>query len=170
MLRAIQRLNNQSCVDDHLHAMIARNKQAVRAVTGMYLALPRSESPKSGPCSRFLPCNFTSPGLPTQVSRSALGRNGYRFVSMTSRVRTWRSQAVWCVASSGLGVCVAAGPPLPGGLLASWIATLRALQFSRPKRPFSGAIAVGMARLGGFDPEFWSKTERNNVDQGRFAI
>ena len=43
---------------------------------------------------------------------------------------------------------------LPGELLASWIAALRAVQFSRAKRPFSGAIAVGMARLGGFDPEF----------------
>jgi hypothetical protein len=33
-------------------------------------------------------------------------------------------------------------PPLPGDLLASWIAALRAAQFSRAKRPFSGAIAV----------------------------
>jgi hypothetical protein len=39
-------------------------------------------------------------------------------------------------------------------ILISCAGTLRALQFSRPKRPFSGAIAVGMARLGGFDPEF----------------
>ena len=67
----------------------------------------------------------------------------------------WRSQAVWCgLLSPGLGVSAAADPPLPGELLASWIAALRALQFSRAKRPFSGAIAVGMARLGGFDPEF----------------
>lgn len=32
-----------------LHAMIACSKQAVRAVTGVYLALPRSELPESGP-------------------------------------------------------------------------------------------------------------------------
>ena len=44
--------------------MIARSKQAVRAVAGMYLGLPRSESPESGPCSRFLPCKITRPGLP----------------------------------------------------------------------------------------------------------
>jgi hypothetical protein len=49
----------------------------------------------------------------------------------------------------GLGVSAAAGPPLP----ASWIAALREFQISRAKRPFSGAMAVGMARLGGFDPE-----------------
>ncbi len=45
--------------------MIARSKQAVRAAAGMYLALPRSELPESGPCSRFLPCSFTRMGLPT---------------------------------------------------------------------------------------------------------
>ena len=45
--------------------MIARSKQAVRAVAGMYLGLPRSELPESGPCSRFLPCKITRPGLPT---------------------------------------------------------------------------------------------------------
>jgi hypothetical protein len=45
--------------------MIARSKQAIRAVAGMYLGLPRSESPESGPCSRFLPCKITRPGLPT---------------------------------------------------------------------------------------------------------
>jgi hypothetical protein len=42
---------------------------------------------------------------------------------------------------------------LPDELLAEWITALGAVQFSRAKRPFSGAIAVGMARLGGFDPE-----------------
>ena len=40
------------------------------------------------------------------------------------------------------------------GWLDSKPAALRALQFSGAKRPFSGAIPVGMARLGGFDPEF----------------
>ena len=54
----------------------------------------------------------------------------------------------------GLGVSAAADPPLPGELRASWIATFVRSKFSRAKRPFSGAIAVGMARLGGFDPEF----------------
>ena len=69
-------------------------------------------------------------------------------------VAAWRSQAVWCgLPSSGLGVSAAADPPLPGELLASWIAALRAFQISRAKRPFSGAMAVGMARLGGLDPE-----------------
>ena len=42
---------------------------------------------------------------------------------------------------------------LPDELLAEWITALGAVQFSRAKRPFSGATAVGMARLGGFDPE-----------------
>ena len=69
-------------------------------------------------------------------------------------VAAWRSQAVWCgLLSPGLGVSAAADPPLPGELLASWIATLHAFQISSAKRPSSGAMAVGMARLGGFDPE-----------------
>ena len=60
--------------------------------------------------------------------------------------------------------------PLLGELLALWIAVCGAVRFSRAKRPFSGAIAVGMARLAALIRNFRSKTERNNVDQGRFSI
>jgi len=53
-------------------------------------------------------------------------------------------------------------PPLPGELLASWIAALRAAQFSRAKRPFSGANSgrnwQGWAAL---IRNFRSKTERD---------
>ena len=41
-------------------------------------------------------------------------------------------------------------PPLPGEPLASWIAALRAFQFFRAKRPFSGAIVVGNGKAGQF--------------------
>ena len=127
-----------------------------------------------------------------QMSRSALSRNGYRFVSMISRARigvettpllrksaalnrkvrirfgglgyvasqtltdvpeaAWRSQAVWCgLLSPGVGVSAAAGRA--AGVVDCHLACSPIFQ-TRPKRPLSGAIAVGMARLGGFDPEF----------------
>jgi hypothetical protein len=49
--------------------MIARSKQAVRIRARTCLTLSRSKSPESRPCSRFLPCNFTSLGLPTLIAR-----------------------------------------------------------------------------------------------------
>ena len=44
--------------------------------------------------------------------------------------------------------------PSAAGRVAGVDCTSRAFQFSGAKRPFSEAIAVGMARLGGLDPEF----------------
>ena len=91
------------------------------------------------------------------------------------------SQAVWRgLTVPGLGVSVSARqgwgrgplwhlPDVPGragwpvsrrshpsaaGREAGVDCTSRAFQFSGAKRPFSEAIAVGMARLGGLDPEF----------------
>ena len=39
------------------------------AVAAFIVPLVRSESPKFGPCSRFLPCTFTRMGLPTQLQK-----------------------------------------------------------------------------------------------------
>ena len=62
----------------------------------------------------------------------------------------------------GLGVSAVADPPLPGELLASWIATLRAFRIPRAKRPFSGdnggRNGKGWAAL---IRKFRSKTERD---------
>ena len=54
-------------IEFDLHAMIARNKPPPCAGGRTYPPLVRSESPKFGPCSRYLPCTFTRMGLPTHV-------------------------------------------------------------------------------------------------------
>src|ERR1019366_2867915 len=64
--------------------MIARSKQAVRAEIRTYLTLSRSESPESGPCSRFLPCSFTPLGLPTQLNTLLREASGKPFISLIS--------------------------------------------------------------------------------------
>ena len=54
-------------VHSRLHAMIARSKRTLRAGARTYLPRARSKSLESRPRSRFLPCRFTSPSLPTHI-------------------------------------------------------------------------------------------------------
>ena len=139
---------------------------------GLRAARSRCRVPHGPECISICVNEFTRPhwcgnyaiapekcGIGPENSDSMWRQPGYEAVTDAggcARGRLAQPGGLSGVASCpGLGMGAAAGPPLPGELLASsWISALRALQFSRAKRPFSGALAVGMASLGGFDPEF----------------
>src|SRR5277367_5207397 len=52
-----------------LDAIIGRNKRPVHTDIRTYLVIFSSKCQKCGPCSRFLPCVFTPPGLPPLIGK-----------------------------------------------------------------------------------------------------
>jgi hypothetical protein len=74
LLRAIRRAGWRDSGHSGLHALIARNNWPPCAEVGTCRAILMSESPKFGPCSRFLPYVFARLGLAPQHGDQSRGQ------------------------------------------------------------------------------------------------